>query len=50
MIEDTTNEFAYVDLNNEHKRSVVKSILKALVGDYEILNEEKQIKVEKECQ
>ena len=42
LIEDSNNQHVYVDKNNEQKRMVVKSILKALVGDYEILDEEKQ--------
>ena len=42
VIEDSTNEYVYCDLNNEHKRNVVKSIIKAVVGDYEILDEKKQ--------
>lgn len=47
MIEDSNNEHVYVDLNNEHKRRVLKSILKALVGDYEIFDETRQAEVQK---
>jgi hypothetical protein len=47
MIEDSMKDHVYVDLNNEQKRSVVKSILKALVGDYRILEGERQLQVEK---
>jgi hypothetical protein len=38
MIEDSVKDYVYVDPKNEHKRSVVKSIIKALVGSYEILD------------
>ena len=44
-MEDSLNDFVYVDLNNEHKRGVVKSIIRALVGNYEILEGDKQLKV-----
>lgn len=50
LIEDSQNDFVYVDPNNQLKRSIVKSIIKAFVGDYEILEGERQLKVEKECQ
>lgn len=34
MVEDSPTEFVYVDLLNQNKRTVVKSIIKALVGNY----------------
>ena len=49
MIEDSNNEHVYVDFKNEHKRMVIKSILRALVGDYEILSQDRNAEVEKEC-
>lgn len=49
LVEDSSNEHVYCDENNEHKRSVVKSIIKALVGDYDILSGERQTQVKEEC-
>lgn len=34
LIEDSDNQYVYCDPNNENKRSIVKSILKSLTGNY----------------
>lgn len=46
MIEDCDDEYIFSDLENENKREVVKSIIKAIVGEYEVSDE----KVLAECE
>ena len=46
LVEDSNNQYVYCDENNEIERSIIKSIIKAVVGDYEIYDEEKRAKVE----
>jgi hypothetical protein len=36
LIEDSQNDYVYCDPNNENIRSVIKSIIKTAVGDYEL--------------
>ncbi len=44
--EDSNNEYIYCDQNNEIERSILKSIIKAVVGDYQIYDSEKRDKIE----
>ena len=39
-IEDCEEDFVYCDEGNQNKRDIVKSIIKAVVGDYEVNGEE----------
>ena len=32
MVEDSPNDYVYCDFDNEQRRSIVKSIIKALTG------------------
>ena len=36
MIEDGSEEFVYFDERNENRRNIVKSILKSIIGEYEL--------------
>lgn len=36
LVEDSPNDYVYSDPNNENLRSVVKSILKNVIGEYNI--------------
>lgn len=42
IIEHSDNEHVYTDDLNEHKRAIVKSILKNLFGDYPIFKDQKK--------
>lgn len=39
LIEDCNEEFVYCDEANENKREIVKSIIKSLVGNYNLADE-----------
>lgn len=39
LIEDVDDEYVYSDAKLENKRDVVKSIIKAIVGDYDLSDE-----------
>lgn len=43
LIEDSPNDYVYCDPNNENLRSVVKSIIKNAIGDYEINTNQSKI-------
>ena len=36
LIEDCEDEYLYCDLTNENNRQIVKSILKAFIGEYQL--------------
>ena len=38
VVEDEACEFVYLDEDNEIKRTIAKSIIKAFIGDYELPN------------
>jgi hypothetical protein len=38
LVEDSQNDYVYCDPANENLRTVVKSIIKNVIGDYEVFS------------
>ncbi len=43
LVEDSPNDYVYCDPSNENFRSVVKSIIKNAIGDYQTFRDNKKV-------